>query len=202
MSEKKDDMEFTVVQLSKNLVDIKDISEDFEIEMKYASENNFFSQKIYSIPLCCMQIGTARKLIKANNELMKKGYRIKIWDAYRPFSAQKLMWSILPNDEFVANPNTGGSIHNGGFAVDVTLVDMNGIELEMPSEFDDFSEKASRSNECMTENASKNLALLTDAMVKSGFITLNSEWWHYYDEDLKERIPIDIPLEEIKSKLL
>jgi D-alanyl-D-alanine dipeptidase len=199
MCENKDNFELTAVELSKNLVDIRRLSEDFEIEMKYASKNNFTGQKIYSIPLCSMQIGTARKLIKANSELMEKGYRIKIWDAYRPFTAQKIMWEIVPNGDFVANPNKGGSIHNCGFAVDVTLVDMNGRELEMPSEFDDFSEKASRNNINMTEIAAKNLALLTDTMVRNGFRTITSEWWHYYDEDFKERIPIDIPLEKLKE---
>lgn len=199
MCENKDNFELTAVELSKNLVDIRRLSEDFEIEMKYASKNNFTGQKIYSIPLCSMQIGTARKLIKANSELMEKGYRIKIWDAYRPFTTQKIMWEIVPNGDFVANPNKGGSIHNCGFAVDVTLVDINSRELEMPSEFDDFSEKASRNNINMTEIAAKNLALLTDTMVRNGFRTITSEWWHYYDEDFKERIPIDIPLEKLKE---
>lgn len=198
MCENEDNLDLTVAELSKNLVNISRLSQDFEIEMKYASKNNFTGQKIYPVPLCCMQIGTARKLIKANSELMQKGYRIKVWDAYRPFSAQKLMWDIEPNGDFVANPNKGGSIHNCGFAVDVTLVDITGRELEMPSEFDDFSEKASRNNRNITETAAKNLALLTEAMVRNGFKIITSEWWHYYDKDFKERIPIDIPLEKIK----
>jgi D-alanyl-D-alanine dipeptidase len=83
--------------------------------------------------------------------------------------------------------------------VDVTLVDMNSRELEMPSGFDDFSKRASRNNTNITETAAKNLALLTEAMVKNGFRTIESEWWHYYDEDLKERVPIDIPLEKLKE---
>ncbi len=197
MDTKKSNYEYEVKRLSANLVDIRTLSDKFEIDLKYASEDNFVGRKIYSIPLCAMQICTARKLIEANREFLQKGLRIKIWDAYRPLSAQKLMWDIMPVHSFVADPYNGGSIHNSGFAVDVTLVDMEGREIEMPTVFDDFSEKASRKSSAMTETAAKNLALLTDVLVRHGFKTINSEWWHYYDADLKERIPLDIPLETI-----
>jgi D-alanyl-D-alanine dipeptidase len=189
--------ESEIKRLSSNLVDIKTLSDEFDIDLKYASEDNFIGKRIYPIPLCALQISTARKLIEANRELLLKGFRIKLWDAYRPLSVQKLMWDMMPVHDFVADPYMGGSIHNGGFAVDVTLVDMKGREIEMPSEFDDFSEKASRNSAAMTETAAKNLSILTDVMVGHGFRTIDSEWWHYYDEDLKERIPLDIPLEEI-----
>ncbi|KUO74545.1 MAG: hypothetical protein APF77_18920 [Clostridia bacterium BRH_c25] len=197
MDTKKCNYEDEVKRLAANLVDIRVLSEEFEIELKYASKDNFIGREIYSRPLCAMQKSTAYKLIKANEELMKKGLRIKIWDAYRPFSAQKLMWDIMPLHDFVADPNKGGSIHNSGYAVDVTLVDTSGQELEMPTGFDDFSEKASRKSSEMTEAAAKNLAVLTDAMVRHGFRTINTEWWHYYDEDLKERVPLDISFEAI-----
>jgi len=191
--------EYDKKTLLSNLVNIKTLSDEFEIDMKYASKDNFTGKQIYSLPLCILQIGTATKLIAVNSELMQKGFRIKIWDAYRPWSAQKLMWAIMPVDDFVADPNKGGSIHNCGFAVDVTLVDLQGRELEMPTKFDDFSEKASRISITMTEAAAKNLSLLTNAMVKHGFEIINSEWWHYYDKDLKERIPLDITFEEING---
>lgn len=196
---KNTDREDAIETLSSNLIDIKALSDEFVIDMKYASEDNFTEKQIYSFSLCAMQISTATKLIEANKELMQKGFRIKIWDAYRPLSAQKLMWDVMPVHDFVADPNKGGSIHNGGFAVDVTLVDLEGGEVEMPTEFDDFSEKASRKSTTMTEAAARHLSLLTDAMVKHGFKTINSEWWHYYDEDLKERVPLDISFEEIKE---
>ncbi len=196
----KKNMEYEKKILLSNLVDIRTLSDEFEIDMKYASEDNFTGKQIYSLPLCILQVNTAKKLIQANKELIKKGFKIKIWDAYRPFSAQKLMWDIMPFDDFVADPNKGGSIHNGGFAVDVTLVDMEGREVEMPTKFDDFCEKASRNSTSMTKDAARNLFLLTDAMVKHGFKIINSEWWHYYDEDLKERIPLDISFEELNRK--
>lgn len=197
MNTKKNTCECEIERLSSNLVDIKTLSDEFVIDLKYASEDNFIRKKIYQIPLCVMQISTAQKLIGANKELLRKGLRIKIWDAYRPLSVQKIMWDAMPVEDFIADPFKGGSIHNSGFAVDVTLVDVEGKELEMPTEFDDFSERASRNSMLMTAAAAKNLAILTDVMVRYGFKTINTEWWHYYDEDLKERIPLDIPLEAI-----
>lgn len=184
-------------RLAKSLVNITALTDEFAIDLKYATEENFLGKKIYPIALCAMQSGTAQKLMAANRELISKGFRIKIWDAYRPLAVQKIMWEALPQDDFVANPFKGGSIHNGGFAVDVTLVDMEGRELEMPSGFDDFSEKASRNSTMMTEAAARNLSVLTDAMVKHGFRTINTEWWHYNDEDLKVRNPLDVSLEEL-----
>ena len=187
-------------RLSAGLVDVEALTDEFVIDMKYASEDNFIGRKMYPIPLCALQASTARKLIEANKELLKKRMRLKIWDAYRPLSVQKLMWDAMPVHDFVADPSTGGSIHNCGFAVDVTLADIDGRELEMPTGFDDFSERASRKNADMTEEAARNLSILTEIMIKHGFVTINSEWWHYYDEDFKERIPLDIPLEAIAAE--
>ena len=203
MIDKKNiDYEYHKKILTSSLVDVKTLSDEFVIDMKYSSEDNFTGKQIYSLSLCILQISTARKLIEANKELIQEGFRIKIWDAYRPLSAQKLMWDIMPVHDFVADPNKGGSIHNGGFAVDVTLVDLDGRELEMPTKFDDFSEKASSMSTTMTALAVKNLSLLTAVMVRHGFKTINSEWWHYYDEDLKQRIPLDISFEEIRVRQL
>jgi len=186
-------------KLSSSLVDLSTLSGEFAIDLKYASEDNFTGRKIYPIPLCALQASTARKLIAANRELLERGMRLKIWDAYRPLSVQKIMWEVMPVDGFVADPSQGGSIHNGGFAVDVTLVDLDGRELEMPTGFDDFTEKASRNSTSMNATAAANLSILTEAMKRHGFRSINTEWWHYYDEDLKERIPLDIPLEELEG---
>ncbi len=190
-------LESKAEKLAADLVDISTLSDKFDIDLKYAEKNNFMGRKLYSMALCAMQASTAHKLIEANKELMKIGLRIKIWDAYRPLSVQKLMWDIMPVHDFIADPGRGGSIHNSGYAVDVTLVDMEGRELEMPTGFDDFSEKASRKSKEMTEVASNNLSILTDTMLRHGFKSIDSEWWHYYDRDMKERIPLDIPFEAI-----
>jgi D-alanyl-D-alanine dipeptidase len=88
------------------------------------------------------------------------------------------MWQVFPNPNYVANP-TKGSRHNRGAAVDLTLVDGNGKELEMPTRFDDFTERAHRDYNGASAQAKKNRKLLEDAMKKYGFIPLATEWWHF-----------------------
>lgn len=163
------------------LIDISKISSDIVIDLRYATENNFTGIKLYSSSICCLQEDTAWKLAAANREVMKSGFRIKVWDAYRPLSVQKKMWSIMPDPGFLANPYKNGSKHNRGAAVDVTLVDKDGKEAEMPSGFDEFTYRAARNNTRMSAAAAKNLKILTDAMVKSGFKSISTEWWHFDD---------------------
>lgn len=195
-----------IMGLNKNdtsnldIIDVRKISEDFIFDIRYASDNNFVGRRVYTMPMCALRRGTAIKLVNANKRLMNMGYRIKIYDGYRPLETQKLFWNIKPDDNFVANPYKGGSIHNRGCAVDVTLVDINsGNDIEMPSEFDDFTEKAGRSNNNMGEKARKNLELLTNVMLESGFDKINSEWWHYTDCDKDKYNILDISFEEIAN---
>ncbi len=118
----------------QDLVRVLDYSKDFSIELKYATCNNFVNKTLYPASVCVLTKGTLDKLIKANNLVKKQGYRIKIWDAYRPLSVQKIMYAAAPNKKYVANPAGSGSKHNRGAAVDVTLVDKNGKEANMPTE--------------------------------------------------------------------
>jgi D-alanyl-D-alanine dipeptidase len=164
-------------------VRVTDIDSSFVIDLKYATADNFTHQKVYPTDVCVLRLETAEKLAKANAEFEKSGYRIKIWDAFRPVSVQKIFWSIEPDDRFVANPATGGSVHNRGCAVDVTLVDQSGQELVMPSGFDDFTKKAYRSNPDMSAQAKADLDLLTRVMTENGFLTITTEWWHFEDSD-------------------
>nr|MBP7175450.1 D-alanyl-D-alanine carboxypeptidase family protein [Thermoclostridium sp.] len=184
------------IQQVKGLVRLEDIDPDIAIELKYATTDNFTKQKVYPLDICVLQKQTAGKLAKVNAELMQSGYRIKVWDAYRPLAVQRIFWELVPDSKFVANPDKGGSKHNRGTAVDVTLIDMEGNELEMPSGFDDFSGKGSRKSTDMSELAKKNMKLLTDAMVRNGFTTITSEWWHYNDSDSDKFEAIDVDLEE------
>lgn len=184
------------IQQVNGLVQVEDIDPMIAIELKYATSDNFTKQKVYPLNICVLQKQTAEKLAKANEELMEYGYRIKIWDAYRPLAVQRIFWELVPDSKFVANPNKGGSKHNRGTAVDVTLIDMEGNELEMPSGFDDFSGKGARNSTDMTEPARENMQLLTDVMVRNGFTTIASEWWHYNDSDSDKFEAIDVNLEE------
>jgi D-alanyl-D-alanine dipeptidase len=167
---------------------------DIVIDLKYATTDNFTKKIIYPNNLCALRRNTSEKLVAANAQLKKLGYRIKVWDAYRPVYVQQLFWDILKDSHFVANPKNGGSIHNKGCAVDVTLVNKDGTELNMPSKFDDFSSNAYRSNPNITNEAKKNIDLLTKYMVDNGFTTLDTEWWHFVDVDSKDYKIADINL--------
>ncbi|OPJ58167.1 M15 family metallopeptidase [Clostridium oryzae] len=182
-------------QSTKDLVVLTSLDNDFILDLRYATDNNFTSQKIYPSDICILRKNTALKLIKAKNKLRTLGYKIKIWDAYRPLYVQKIFWDIVQNEDFIANPYKNGSIHNRGCAVDLTLTDKNFNEIVMPSSFDDFTEKAHRENPHMSKEARKNLQLLTDIMLESGFYSLDTEWWHYVDSDYKNYNLENISLE-------
>ena len=170
---------------SNGFVLLSSLDKDIVINLKYATTDNFTKKVVYPNNVCVLRKTTADKLVKANTQLKKLGYIIKVWDAYRPVYVQQIFWDIVKDSRFVANPKNGGSIHNKGCAVDITLVDVNGTDVKMPSKFDDFSSNAYRSNSKMTVEAKKNMDLLTKCMVANGFTTINTEWWHFEDAGSK-----------------
>lgn len=178
------------------LVAVKDIDDSIMLDLKYASTDNFTGKKVYPVDVCLLQKETANKLANANEEFIKKGYRIKIWDAYRPVYVQQIFWDLVKDSRFVANPANGGSRHNTGAAVDITLTDMDGKELKMPSKFDDFSLNAYRNNSKMDAEAKKNMDFLTTVMKENGFVTIDTEWWHFEDSDFVKYKIIDVKLDE------
>lgn len=170
----------------KSLVDIADTtfvrladySSDFEYDLRYATENNFLKAKVYNCAECYTRVKTAKALIKANNDFIKQGYKIKFYDCYRPNSVQYKMWEIVPNPQYVANP-VKGSIHNKGGAVDITLETLSGDELDMGTDFDFFGKKAYHDNTDLPKEILKNRKVLKETMEKYGFWSVRTEWWHY-----------------------
>ena len=159
-------------------VNLKNFTSDFVFEMKYATSDNFLKESVYPCAECFLQAKTVKHLLEANKEFMAMGYRIKIYDCYRPKSIQRKMWKIVPDANYVANPKKG-SIHNRGGAVDITLVDSLGVELDMGTKFDFFGEEASHNYLNLPENILKNRLLLKEIMLKNNFKSFDSEWWHY-----------------------
>lgn len=160
------------------LVDIRSVNSKIALDIRYATTNNFLKRKLYPVGRCVLRGAAARRLSQVQNDLAKKGLGLKVYDCYRPLSVQRLMWQVRPDTRYVANP-ARGSRHNRGAAVDITLVDRNGRELEMPTGFDDFTERAHRNDKGASAQARKNSKLLEDAMKKYGFIPLATEWWHF-----------------------
>lgn len=170
-----------------NLVKLVDYDTDFIIDLRYSTPNNFTGKKVYESNECWMDKHTCEILIKAKNIFKEAGYRVKIWDAYRPISAQAKFWDIMPDDDFIARPPDMSKIikfrptHMNGLCVDVTLTDADGNDIEMPSEFDDMTERAALECPLNTGIAKKNAKYLRDVLESVGFQGYENEWWHYYD---------------------
>lgn len=159
-------------------VNLKDYSKDFIYDMKYATEDNFLKAKVYDCAECFLRLKTVKALIAANNDFMKKGYKIKLYDCYRPLFIQKRMWEIVSNPEYVADPKKG-SIHNRGGAVDISIVDATGKEVDMGTPFDFFGSRASHNYTKLSGKIKYNRSYLKKVMIENGFNSFDSEWWHY-----------------------
>lgn len=171
----RDNMKYT------DFVNVQWYIPDVQVELRYAGSNNFTGETIYNYHDAYLRYGTVCKLMEVCKELAEQGLYLKIWDAFRPVSAQFKLWETFPDSRYVANPNRGFSAHSRGNALDVTLVDAYGNELPMPSEFDDFTDAANRDYKLCSEEERKNAKILEAAMEKHGFHGYWGEWWHFSD---------------------
>jgi D-alanyl-D-alanine dipeptidase len=186
---------FLLSQQASDLVDITKLDSTIVVELKYATKDNFLGDTLYSANICLLRRAVAERLVKVQQSLRQIGFGLKIWDGYRPLSVQKKMWEKMPDPSYVANPQRGSN-HNRGAAVDVTLVDLKGNELEMPTGFDDFSQKARSNYPNVSEQAKRNRTILQKAMKAQGFLVISSEWWHFNAKDCKKYSILDVPLEK------
>jgi D-alanyl-D-alanine dipeptidase len=183
---------------NKTLVDIEKKIPGIILDIRYATKSNFTNHKFYKSPRAFARKPVADSLLKIQNDLNKKGIGLKIFDAYKPYNITVKFYEIYPDTTFVAPPWTG-SIHNTGCAIDVTLIDLKtGRELDMPTQFDDFTEKASHHYMDLPTSILQNRQLLLDIMVKYGFIQYDYEWWHYEYKDWKYFELMDISFEQLK----
>lgn len=159
-------------------VRLADFSDGFAYDLRYATENNFLKEKVYECAECYTRVKTVKALLAANADFKKLGVKIKFFDCYRPNSVQYKMWEIVPNPQYVANPKKG-SIHNKGGAVDITLVTLEGEELDMGTDFDFFGKRAYHDTMELPQEILDNRKLLKETMEKHGFWSTRTEWWHY-----------------------
>ena len=167
-------------------VRIKDYIPDIFVELKYATADNFTGHVIYNFTEPWLRYSSVQKLAKAQEILNEQGYSLIIWDAFRPHAAQHKLWEVYPVDGFVANPIKGCSPHTRGNTVDVALTDLEGNLLEMPCEFDDFSDRANRDYSDATPAAARHATIMEQAMAAAGFRPYFDEWWHFVDLDAYE----------------
>jgi len=180
-----------------DLVAVTSVNSRIRLDIRYATTNNFTGKQVYPCAKACLHRPTALKLTKAQKKLEEQGLGLKVYDAYRPLSVQKIFWTIMPDERYVADP-AKGSRHNRGSAVDVTLVELkSGKELEMPSGYDDFSARAGYTFTNLPPKAISNRTMLRATMTECGFVPFETEWWHFDDADWTKYPILDIPLERL-----
>ncbi len=148
------------------------------IDLKYATEDNFVEERMYDCPRCFLRPAAAKALNQVHQEFQKKGLRIKLLDCYRPASVQQRLWEKVPNASYVTPPSKG-SMHNRGLAVDLTLVNIEGKELNMGTAYDFFGPKAHHTHMDLPKEVLENRRLLKSTMESAGFKSIRTEWWHY-----------------------
>lgn len=179
-----------------DFVRVIDYIPDMAVELRYATEHNFTGQRIYSFSQVWLRYGTVKKLMAAQEELRQQGLSLKLWDGFRPPSAQFRLWDVCPDPKYVSDPHKGFSSHSRGNTVDITLVDAGGKELQMPSGFDDFSPLADRDYSDCPQEAAENAKLLEQLMLRHGFKPYSGEWWHYTDT---QAYPVAQDFEPVES---
>lgn len=183
-----------------NLVNLSKVNPSILLDIRYATSNNFLGFPVYSKPVCYLHKEVAEVLSLVQRELFSMQLGLKVFDGYRPLSVQQVMWDTIQDERYVSNPAKNKGRHTRGTAVDLTLVDSQGNELEMPTGFDDFTEMAHSDYPNVSEAASYNRKLLRDVMTTYGFQGISTEWWHFdfqgWHDD--ERFPpLDVSLDDL-----
>ena len=182
----------------KRLVDLQAFIPGIVLDIRYATTNNFMHEQLYPIAKAYLRYPAAVAVRDVENELAKDHLGLKIFDAYRPYGITEKMWSPK-NVGFVADP-VKGSKHNRGAAVDLTLIDSStGQELEMPSAYDEFTDRAHRDYMAAPPQALANRLKLEEIMKRHGFEPLPTEWWHFDFGGWQRFELMNVPLQELEA---
>ena len=185
-----------------DLVELMKLDRSIRLDICYATADNFAGRPVYTEARAFLQRPAARALVRAHRALRKQGYGLTVFDAYRPWHVTKLFWEITPADkkEFVADP-ARGSRHNRGCAVDLTLHDLKtGRQVEMPSAYDDFTERAHSDYAGGTPEQRRLRGILRAAMEREGFAVYAPEWWHFDFKDWREYPILNSSFSEIGQR--
>jgi|GEM_PF-730594 D-alanyl-D-alanine dipeptidase len=168
----------TALFKNKDLVDVTLFSDEFILDIRYATPNNFLDSILYPCAKCLLRYEILKDLLKAQSEFKSLGFKVKLYDCYRPLSVQKIMWKKYPVVGLVADPATG-SRHNRGSAIDISLTDSLGKDIDMGTKYDDLSKPSRSFYTGFDEAIINNRMLLRKILEKHHFIGINSEWWHF-----------------------
>lgn len=184
----------------KGLVDLEALDAGFFFDIRYATEDNFTGRVLYDRPLCLVHGDVARMLLKAQALADGLGYRLLIYDAYRPEPVQRVMYELAPADRkrYVAKPGSNAN-HTKGIAVDCTLADSDGNPIDMPSDFDEFSSHAAVAYNGGTEEQRANRDMLIAIMEEAGMKPASGEWWHFTPADTSGYEVLDIGFEDFEA---
>lgn len=185
-----------------DLVELVKLDKTIKLDIRYARTDNFVGKVVYTEARAFLQRPAAEALVRVHKKLKKQNLGLVIFDGYRPWSVTKIFWEVTPEDKrkFVANPATG-SKHNRGCAVDLSIYDRKtGRLVEMPSDFDEFTERASPDYQGGTEAERTNRDLLRRLMEAEGFTVNANEWWHFDYKDWQEYAIYDVPFSAIMGE--
>ena len=155
------------------------------LDIRYATTNNFTKSQMYDCARCFLRPEAAAAILKVHKALKVKGFGgLKMFDCYRPRPYQQRLWDKVPNPDYVTPPKKG-SMHGRGLAVDLTIVDSDGKELDMGTEFDNFTERAHSDYQKLPKNVLENRQILRGALEAAGFKSIRTEWWHFSFEGTK-----------------
>jgi len=179
-----------------DLVDVSGLVPDAVLDLRYATGDNFLGRAVYPEARCLLLRPAAERLARAAARLRREGYRLLLWDCYRPLSVQREMWRLRPRPGYLADPRRG-SHHNRGAAVDLSLARADGRPVEMPTPFDAFDRRAhADAVEGISEAARRHRRLLRQALEAEGFLVNPREWWHFAARDAARHPLLDVPLAE------
>ena len=184
------------------LVELVKLDPTLRLDIRYSSSNNFLGRPVYREARAFLQRPAALALRRVNRKLRRRGYGLLIFDGYRPWSVTKIFWDETPEDKraFVADPRQG-SRHNRGCAVDLTLFDLkSGQRLPMPSDYDDFSERAHPAYGGGTIEGRRNRDILRAAMESEGFTVYENEWWHFDYKGWGKYAILNLSFEEVGGR--
>jgi zinc D-Ala-D-Ala dipeptidase len=186
--------------IQKSLVNLKKLIPAIVLDLRYGTKNNFTKIKLYKkAHTTYLRTEPAYSLLQVQNFLTKKGFGIKIFDAYRPYGTTKLMWQLIHDERYVANPKNGSN-HNRGLAIDLTIVYLKDIkELDMGTGFDNFTDTAHHSFTHLSEKILENRKLLKTTMELFGFNSFDTEWWHYTWPNNKNYEVLDVNFIQLKK---
>lgn len=170
------------------LVPVQDAAPGVFVDMRYKFTSASGKPLYLKDMPCLVHSGAGRKLRLAQNEVARKGYALKIWDAWRPPEAHMALWEAVKDPKYVVPPEKGLSWHCYGISIDLTLVNKDGSPLKMPTKFDEFTDSASSTYRGNDPAVKRNLAVLQTAMANAGFQKINDEWWHFDDRESAKKI--------------